>query len=208
MNMKRRHWFEIAEYGSLAGLVIAIVYRQLAAAPLLSTFIWLNLKNRRYLEYVTNAAIQTAVQPAYGQLNEIATTLQSLSNSQNEAQATSAEVKQFASSELGKLQTRLKQGLGAQALKSQTFQEQIERLSQTVENLHLHLEQQSQPFNSTEIEQKVEALNYRVGEVEQQITPLVDPAFAGWIQALEVEVASLQQQVQTLGDYHWNTMQW
>lgn len=195
--MKRRHWFEIAEYSSLAGLVIAIVYRQLAAAPLLSTFIWLNLKNRRYFEYVTNAAIQTAVQPAYGQLNEIATTLQSLSSSQNEAQATSAEVKQFASNELGKLQTRLKQGLGAQALKGQTFQEQIERLSQTVENLHLHLEQQPQPFNSTEIEQKVEALNHRIEEVEQQITPLVDPAFAGWIQALEVEVASLQQQVQT-----------
>lgn len=195
--MKRRHWFEIAEYGSLAGLVIAIVYRQLAAAPLLSTFIWLNLKNRRYLEYVTNAAIQTAVQPAYGQLNEIATTLQALSNSQNEAQATSAGVKQFASNELGKLQTRLKQELGAQALKGQTFQEQIERLSQTVENLHLHLEQQPQPFNSTEIEQKVEALNHRVEEVEQQITPLVDPAFAGWIQTLEVEVTALQQQVQT-----------
>ncbi|MBD1848271.1 hypothetical protein H6F89_33975 [Cyanobacteria bacterium FACHB-63] len=76
--MKQQHWSQIAEYSSLVGLTVALMTRQVAAAPCLALFIWLNLKNRRDLERATHAAIQNAVQPAYAQLATVSATLQTL----------------------------------------------------------------------------------------------------------------------------------
>jgi DNA repair ATPase RecN len=190
----KQHWAEIAEYSSLVGLVLALIYRQIAAAPFLSIFIWLNLKNRRHLEAATNAAVQNAVQPRFEQLNTtISSKLQFLSQGQAEA----IEFKEFTSDELEHVKTELDRIIEAQAIKDKTVQGQLTQLSQVLENLQSELERQPEPFDPTPIEQKTEALIQQVQKVEQQVSPLIKPEFIRLIRSIYTKTELLQQHVQS-----------